>query len=129
MRLNNMLLGVGLLMFTTLILGQTSQPPKTGVVYYFGFDIERITGIPEHQIEQYGCRYTIQKGRFISLLKSAPKLKNKYDPRDIRARISFGKGVDYFVNREGIVRYRNKYFVLDKTEFVHLLSRQSGGKC
>ena len=35
-----------------------------GLVYYFGFEIERITGIPEHQMEDHGCLYKISREDF-----------------------------------------------------------------
>lgn len=33
-------------------------------VSYAGFDIEIITGVPEHQIREYGCAYTISERNF-----------------------------------------------------------------
>jgi hypothetical protein len=101
--------------------GATQPTAGDGTVYYYGFDIERVTGIPEHQIDQYGYSYTISKEGFVSLLKSANHLSFMYDQRDVRAHVSFGVGEQYFVNRKGIVRYGNQYFVLRKEDFVSLL--------
>lgn len=109
--------------------GQAQFTANRATVYYFGFDIERITGIPEHQIDKYGCRYTIERNKFISLLANAPAMRSKYDQRDIRAHISISADEQYFVNREGIVRFGERYFILEKTDFVNLLSPHRTGKC
>ena len=109
--------------------GQAQFTASRAAVYYFGFDIERITGIPEHQIDQYGCRYTIEREKFISLLVKAPDMSSKYDQRDIRAHISISADEQYFVNREGIVRFGDRYFIIEKRDFVNLLSPHRAGKC
>lgn len=93
-----------------------------GNVRYFGFEIERIAGIPENQIDQYGCNYTIQQSDFVSLLRSDDDLEKKYDKLDIRARVSFSDDCQYFINPEGIVRQGKKYYVINKDDFVRLLT-------
>jgi hypothetical protein len=92
--------------------GATQPTASDGTVYYFGFEIERITGIHEHEMDQHGCSYTISKEGFVALLKSADDLSFRYERRNVRAHVSFGAGEQYFVDREGIVRYGDQYFVL-----------------
>lgn len=124
-----LLIGLLVLPAISVANGQAQFVVSRGMVYYFGFDIERITGIPEHQIDQYGCRYTIEKEKFISLLKNAPDTSSRYDRRDIRAHIVFSDNEQYFVNQEGIVRYGDRYFTLGKSDFIKLLSPLRAGKC
>jgi hypothetical protein len=75
-----------------------------GDVYYFGFEIERITGIPEEEIEDYGCKYKIRRVDFESLilddLESAKVLT--YERRDVRAKVVFGDEV-YYIDRSGVI--------------------------
>ena len=96
-----------------------------GKAYVFGFDIERMTGIPEHQIEEYGCLYKISGLKFISLLKSETS-PAKYIKLDIRAKVIFNNKV-YFIDRFGVVRSDTKFFSIDTTKFMLLLIGK--GKC
>ena len=55
----------------------TPSQDDQGIVYYIGFEVELITGIPEHQIEEYGCLYKISREDFEkSLLADAEATKN-----------------------------------------------------
>jgi hypothetical protein len=99
---------------------QTGQ----GLVYYFGFEIERITGIPEHQMEDHGCLYKISREDFEkSLLTDKESTKNPhYEKLDVRAKIIFSDR-HYFVSRAGVVNTGKGYVLLDKKKFVdHLVS-------
>ena len=95
-----------------------------GLVYYFGFEIQRITGIPEHQMEDHGCLYKISREDFEkSLLTDKESIKNlHYEKLDIRAKIIFSDR-HYFVSRAGVVNTGKGYVLLDKKKFVdHLVS-------
>lgn len=104
-------------------------PMDRGTAYYFAFEIERITGIPEHQIEEYGCVYTVDRQAFLGLLrKPEPGQPLHYDKADVRAKITF-REAEYFINRGGVARAGNEFFLLDKGRFVALLSPTVPGKC
>jgi hypothetical protein len=95
-----------------------------GLVYYFGFEIQRIAGIPEHQMEEHGCLYKISRKDFEkSLLTDKESIRNlHYEKLDVRAKIIFPDRY-YFVSRAGVVNTGNGYVLLDKKKFVdHLVS-------
>ena len=94
-----------------------------GLVYYFGFEIERITGIPEHQMEEYGCLYKISREDFEkSLLADTEATKNlRYNKLDVRAKVVFAKKY-YFVDRTGVVSTGTGYALLDKKNFTSHLT-------
>lgn len=79
-----------------------------GVVYWRGFDIESITGIPESQINNYGMKRCIGRNVFMGLL---------FHINDI-----------YYVNRSGIVRYKNDFYRINKKSFSHIMN-QDKSKC
>lgn len=91
-------------------------------VFYFSFDIDRLTGIPEHQIEEYGCLYNIKitQQRFESML-AMPSCKFSYDERDVRAKVIFDDIQPYFINIDGVVRHGDNFFIIDKKEFENNL--------
>lgn len=106
-------------------IGEAQAPgsgrSEEGLVYYFGFDIERITGIPESQIEDYGCLFKITQNNFQESLSAAEGGATKYNKLDVRAKAVFGNK-QYFLDRSGIVRTGDRYFSLNKKSFVsHLL--------
>ncbi len=75
-----------------------------GVVYWRGFDIESITGIPESQINNYGMKRCIGRNVFMGLLFHInDSYSREYDDRDVRGSITFNNDI-YYVNRSGIVR-------------------------
>jgi hypothetical protein len=101
-----------------------SSQDGQGLVYYIGFDVELITGIPEHQMEEYGCLFKISKKDFEkSLLTDKESIRNlHYEKLDVRAKIIFPDRY-YFVSRAGVVNTGNGYVLLDKKKFVdHLVS-------
>jgi hypothetical protein len=93
-----------------------------GLVYYFGFEIERITGIPEHQMEGHGCLYKISQEDFEkSLLTDKEAAKNlHYEKLDVRAKVIFSDRT-YFISRAGVVNTGKDYVLLDKKKFVDRL--------
>jgi len=99
-----------------------SNENDQGTVYYFDFEIERITGIPESQIEEYGSIFTINKNYFEKcLLFDIDTAKStNYNKLDVRAKIVFSDRV-YFVDHSGIVNTGNRYAMLNKKQFVRYL--------
>jgi hypothetical protein len=93
-----------------------------GLVYYFGFEIERATGIPEHQMEDHGCLYKISREDFEkSLLTDKEAAKNlHYEKLDVRAKVIFPDRT-YFISRAGVVNTGRNYVLLDKKKFVDRL--------
>lgn len=108
--------------------GAEMKPPmplqdNQGLVYYFGFEIERITGIPEHQMEEYGCLYKISREDFEkSLLTDIGTTKNlQYNKLDVRAKVLFAKK-HYFIDHSGVVSTGTGHVSLDKKKFVSHLT-------
>ncbi len=94
--------------------------PKA-VIYYYGFEIERITGIHEEEIEELGCAYSADSDSIESALIKVDSKKVNYDRRDVRAKIAM-HGESFFVDRDGIVRQGDNYFQLDKARFIALIT-------
>lgn len=90
---------------------------KNAVVFFYGFEVERITGIHEDEIEHYGCRYTIDRQSFMNVLQPNSST-NKYQRLDVRGEVVFSKDTIYFIDRDGIVRLGNKEYLLDKKLFI-----------
>lgn len=89
-----------------------------GVVYWRGFDIESITGIPESQINNYGMKRCIGRNVFMGLLFHInDSYSREYDDRDVRGSITFNNDI-YYVNRSGIVRYKNDFYRINKNHLV-----------
>ncbi|HEB1529910.1 TPA: hypothetical protein ACQC5M_000523 [Escherichia albertii] len=99
-----------------------------GVVYWRGFGIESITGIPESQINNYGMRRCISRNVFMELLFHIDDSHRRaYDDKDVRGSITFNNDV-YYVNRSGIVRYENYFYSINKESFSHIMN-QDKSKC
>jgi len=108
---------------------QSKDNLVVGVVYYFDFDVERITGIPESQIDEYGCMFNIKYDDFKKSLLSDKDVSDYliYNANDVRAMISFGSEI-YYVDREGIVKLQDKkYSILNKEKLVKILYNKT--KC
>ncbi len=99
-----------------------------GVVYWRGFDIESITGIPESQINNYGMKRCIGRNVFLGLLFHINvSYSREYDDRDVRGSITFNNDI-YYVTRSGIVRYKNDFYRINKKSFSHIMN-QDKSKC
>ncbi|WP_225381749.1 hypothetical protein [Escherichia coli] len=99
-----------------------------GAVYWRGFDIESITGIPESQINNYGMKRCIGRNVFMGLLFHInDSYSREYDDRDVRGSITFNNDI-YYVNRSGIVRYKNDFYRINKKSFSHIMN-QDKSKC
>lgn len=101
---------------------------EIGMVYWRGFDIESLTGIPESQIENYGIKHCISKNAFMELLSPISEFNSRaYDSRDVRGSIIFDNDV-YYVNRDGIVRYKNYFYSINKELFNYIINKDKN-KC
>lgn len=92
------------------------------VIYFYGFEIERITGIHEEEIEELGCVYSADSHSIESALTIVSSIDANYDRRDIRAKIEM-HGESYFVDRAGIARQADDYFRLDKAQFIAAIAQ------
>lgn len=101
-----------------------------GIVHYFDFDVPRMTGIPEGQMESYGCIYTLEREKFDALIKSG-KLSSsfEYKDKDIRAKVKFKNGRTYYIDSSGIIRDGGKFFISDKKEIEKLIISGALIKC
>lgn len=99
---------------------------EKAIVYFYGFDIERITGIHEEEIEELGCLHTANSQDMKRALVTLDESTANYERRDIRAKIEM-HGKSYFVDREGVARQGDQYFQMDKTKFLE--SIEPAGPC
>ena len=91
--------------------------PEQALVHLYGFEIQRITGIHEEEIEKLGCPYAaLSKDLEKTLTKIDPN-ESEYERRDVRAKIEM-RGKVYFVDRFGFVRQGNDHFTMDKVRFI-----------
>jgi len=106
-------------------IGLKKQIPENeqGIVYYFGFDIRRIYGIQEADIEKYGCKYKINRNDFFKSLLPYSKFSShlRYQSLDIRAKVIFANTI-FFIDRRGIVKLDEEYMLLDKKNFISSLT-------
>jgi hypothetical protein len=100
---------------------ETKEVNEFGTVYYVGFEIELITGIPESQIEEYGYLYKIEKKSFHSILTQLKDgADQKYNAFDVRAKVIFSDEC-YFIDRAGVAKSNGVYAMIDKKKFVQFL--------
>jgi hypothetical protein len=97
-----------------------------GRVSYYGFDVQRITGLLEEEIDDYGCPFEISRSNFDRTI--VPLSGNQtYNSRDVRAKVVFGVDV-FYIDRFGVGKASNgSAFAVDKTAFVSALV--SAGSC
>lgn len=93
-----------------------------GRVYYYAFDIERITGLHESEIEQYGSQFCIGRHDFEQSMLTAPERVNnlQYNKLDVRAKVVF-PDKQYFIDHAGVVSGGQEYILLDKGKFIGYL--------
>lgn len=105
-----------IIFYSSLFLsGVTYSCDDVGVVYYYGFDIERITGITEPMIVEYGDLYYIGTTDFLNYL--SPSTSRTYQSNDIRAKICLYKDNCFYVDKDGFVRNKKIFYKLDKIRF------------
>jgi hypothetical protein len=92
-------------------------------VSYFDFDIQRLTGIPESEMWDYGCHYLVDRQPVLDLLGHAVVASAEvYEAKDIRAEIHLQHNHAVFISRTGIARDGQKYLTIDKLAFAALLA-------
>ena len=96
------------------------SPEKVGIVYYFGFKIEPIAGMPEQYIEEYGDKYSIERFCFFDVITKAVDV-NKYEKRNVRAKITFNSEAPFYIDKEGNVSHEDQFYRVDKEKFVRCL--------
>ena len=94
---------------------------QAAIINYYGFEIERITGIHEEEIEQLGCLFSARLESIENALVRVNSSDANYKRSDVRAKIEM-HGKPYFVDRAGIVRQGDDYFQLDRAQFVASIS-------
>jgi hypothetical protein len=94
---------------------------SVGRVWYYGFDVQRITGLLEEEIERYGCPFEIARAAFDHAAESERAAAQPYNSRDVRAKIVFGSET-VFIDRFGAARrVGGEEFLVDKKLFVDSL--------
>jgi len=100
-----------------------------GTVYYFSFEVQRMVGIPEAQIEEYGCKYYIAKDQFHRALREMGFQNGGYEAGNVRAKILFEAEEPYFIDAQGFVRHGKEYGKADKKLFAASLLRAGDARC
>jgi hypothetical protein len=121
------LLGLWALLVACNPQGDASgQATDAGRVSYYGFDVQRITGLLEQEIDDYGCPFEISRSDFDRTI--VPLSDDQvYNPSDVRAKVVFGADV-FYIDRSGVGKSPNgDAFAVDKTAFASALV--STGSC
>jgi len=127
---SSMLLSIASLAIVTEAKSTQVEVIDQGTASYFGFEIERMTGIPEQQMSEYGCLYHIDKPSFLAILKKASSGEvSSYNKSNVRARIDFPGMAIYFVDYQGIVRNGGDFYVVDRSKFASLLHLKKPSRC
>lgn len=106
--------------------GNMSSIHDIALVYYFDFDIQRVTGIPEegeYGIERYS-QYQMNREDFNNSILYEDKLldaKIPYDSSDVRAKVIFNKFEYYFIDNKGYFKGVGSYGKVDKKIFSNSL--------
>lgn len=92
------------------------------IVYFYGFSIERITGLHENEIEKYGDLFIMTKDSFDRSRLVLPNQKNdlKYNGLDIRGKVIF-RNEEYFIDRSGVFKGPRGIGKIDKFVFETFL--------
>lgn len=103
-----------------------ADPPSDAHAYYFPFGAERFIGLHEDEMKIKGCKFTINADAFAHLLSHAAA-NHAYIKFDIRAEVVLESGEEFYVDSEGNVRSGDRFFTIDRKDFVKLL--KSDGPC
>lgn len=98
-------------------------------VYYFDFAIHRMAGIPEKEMESYGCVY---KGNFEvlnGLVETAPLSDEPYEPNDVRAKVIGAQGKAFFIDSHGISMRGSESVKIDRALFARKITRDTKFSC
>lgn len=90
------------------------------IVYYYGFKVDRITGLHESEIQKYGCLYFADRNIITSSLTISENAGEKYNRSNIRASMIIDDSI-YYIDYNGIARKDDVFFVIDKDKFVQSL--------
>jgi hypothetical protein len=105
---------------------QKKFPSNMASVYFYGFDVERITGIHEDEIKSLGCPYVIDRDVFLREIN--PNTSGlKYRGLDVRALVIFSQKESYFIDRQGVVSLNGREFLVDKNKFIKTI--EQAGSC
>jgi hypothetical protein len=100
---------------------------NVGRVRYYGFDVQRITGLLEEEMERYGCSFEITREAFNRAALSERSAAQPYNSKDVRAKIVFGSET-VFIDRFGAARrVGGEEFSVDKELFA--ASLVAAGPC
>jgi hypothetical protein len=112
------LLGLWTLLVACNPQGDASgQGTDVGRVSYYGFDVQRITGLLEQEIDDYGCPFEISRSKFDRAIVPLSG-DQAYNARDVRAKVAFGAEV-FYIDRFGVGKTPNgDTFAVDKAAFV-----------
>lgn len=97
-------------------------------IYYFGFEVQRMTGIPEGQMASVGCVYSADSTQLRQLLIASPPSWARYEPGNVRAKIEMPQEA-WYIDANGIAKIGEKTVLVDRTAFVRLLSLDPGTPC
>jgi len=111
------------------VVSATGHDHRDVRVYFFGFDIQRITGIPEADIASSGCAYIADARRLTTLLALSPASSRAYESRDVRAKVIGLEGVDFYVDASGVAKVGARTVDIDKTAFSQLLELDRSVPC
>ena len=107
------------LSFSLFAAGLSASEMKVAKVRYFGFEIQRIAGIPWNQIDDYGCLYEIEEQKFETMLQ--PDKAKAFEKYDVRAKVVHSRG-NYFIDYAGNVSGPSQTFArVDKAVFADAL--------
>ena len=87
-------------------------------VYYFEFNVQRITGLHEESMYDYFIGKAICESDWVLLEKEA---ENKYNKYDVRALVRFSDDKLYYIDRYGYFSGNGKHGVIDKKKFNELV--------
>lgn len=107
--------------------GQSVRSSEVGssddmTVCFLDFRISLEVGRKESDIQQAKyCKYKISRTTFLSLLVPEPS-NFHYEGRDVRAMVMLPVAEKYFIDVNGVVRFGDKIFKVDKTAFFYALT-------
>jgi hypothetical protein len=114
------LLCVYLSLISVKIAMENDRGIEVGTVYLIGFHVELYVPYSESNIENGFCiGQIIKKDFFNSVLEKNKKLY--YDASDVRAKIIFADNDIYFINREGISRHGEDFYLIDTDKFQKMV--------
>jgi hypothetical protein len=113
-----------------LSIAEAAMGGEEGVAYYFDFNVPRMVGIPESQMESYGCTYAVSKEDVERLIRtSPPSSSGAYESKDVRVKMEFKDGHTYYVDSSGVIRDGARYFSGDKEGIAKVIVSGKRIKC